>query len=136
VIGRLVLVAAAAVAIAFFATRLHDDGRCTSAQRTVFRVTVRRAPAAQLGPALEQLRGSCKGSAALVSAAGGLTFSGRARQAAMLAREATRAEPDNWAAWAALVYAVRRTDPAAAAAARARVLHLNPRYRFAASPPR
>jgi hypothetical protein len=134
VIAKLVLAAVAAAAIVFLGTRLHSDQRCTSAQRTIFRVTVRRAPAGQLAPALSQLRDSCRGTTALVSAAGGLTFSGRSRQAAALARAATHEEPSNWAAWAALAYAVRRTDPAGAAAARARVHRLNPRYRFAAAP--
>ena len=71
-----------------------------------------------------------------MSAAGGLTFSGRDGRAASLAREATREEPENWAAWAALAYATRARDPATAAGARARVRTLNPRYRFTAAPPR
>lgn len=135
-IVRALLLAAAAGAIVLFATSLHDDGRCTSAQRTVFRVTARRAPVAALDPALAQLRESCRGTTALVSAAGGLTFSGRNGRAAIVAREATRQEPENWAAWAALAYATRSADPATAAGARARVRRLNPRYRFTASPRR
>ena len=134
-IAKLVLAAVAAAAIVFLATRLHSDQSLQLGAAHGLPRDGAPAPAAQLGPALSQLRDSCRGTTALVSAAGGLTFSGRARQAAALARAATREEPANWAAWAALAYAVRRTDPAGAAAARAKVHALNPLYRFAASPP-
>jgi hypothetical protein len=131
-----VLVLAAAGAILTYGVRLHDDGRCTAAERQVFLGSTGGAPAATIAPAVARVRSACVGSEALVSTAGALTFAGRTGTAARVAREATHRDPDSWAAWAAVAYATARSDPALAARARRRALALNPRYRFTATPPR
>ncbi len=56
-----------------------------------------------------------------------LAATGHPREATALATEVVQAEPDNITAWVVLAQAPRRTDPALARLAAARVRALNPR---------
>ncbi|HEV2814133.1 MAG TPA: tetratricopeptide repeat protein, partial [Solirubrobacteraceae bacterium] len=97
---RLAAAALAVVAAVFFAARLHDHDRCEDARRSVFSAALRGAGAAPED--VRRIRESCRGTTALVAVSGALNAQGRAGEAAALAREATREEPDNAAAWRAL----------------------------------
>ena len=121
---RAVAAALAVVVAAFLAARLHDDDRCDDARRTVFSVALGSAPQDELEQALGRIRESCRGTTALVSAAGALHARGEDERAADLAREATEEEPDSAAAWRALAETAQA--PAEARAAERRFSELDP----------
>ena len=121
---RLAAAAVAVVVAAFLAARLHDHNRCDDARRTIFSVALGNTPDAELDGALSRVREFCRGTTALVSAAGALHARGRDEQAAALAREATDSEPDSAAAWRALAETAQ--TPAEARAAERRLAELDP----------
>ena len=110
-VTAVLVVVVAVVIAAFFGARLHDHERCADARRVLFeaRLGKQGAPA----DAVDRVRESCRGTAALVGVATGLQAQGRDDEAAALAREATEDEPDNADAWRVLA------ETAAAAEARA-----------------
>ena len=89
-------------AAAVFALERRDLSRCEDARRTVFAVTLGRAPASAQPAALRAIRDACRGTTATLAAVGALERQGRRAQALPLAREAVEAEPDNPAGWRAL----------------------------------
>ncbi|HEX8204644.1 MAG TPA: hypothetical protein VF587_01150 [Solirubrobacteraceae bacterium] len=119
---RLAAAALAVVVAAFFGARLHDHDRCDDTRRAIFRATLGGGPAPE--DAVDRIRESCRGTAALVAVAGALHAQGRDTDAARLAREAKDSEPDNAAAWRAL--AVTAQAPAEARAAAERLAELDP----------
>ena len=121
---RVVIAAVAVTVAALLGARLHDHDRCEDARRTVFAIALGRAPQAEQPAAVQRIRESCRGTTALVSAAGALHAQGRDRQALPLAREAAREEPDNAAAWRAV--AATAQARAEARAAERRVTELDP----------
>ena len=114
--------AVAVVVAAFAAARLHDHDRCEDARRAVFEHSLGVAGAPE--DTLDRIRESCRGTTALVHVAGALHLQGRDDEAAQLAREATREEPDNAAAWRALAETTQ--TPAEARAAERRLTELDP----------
>ncbi len=104
-----------------------SEERCAEAGAIVVRDVTGTAVAGELEPALDALRAGCTETRPVVVAAGELARAGREREATPLARQAVLAEPANPGAWVSLFLALRRSDPAAAGRARARVLELNPR---------
>ena len=117
---RLAAAALAVVVAAFFAARLHDHDRCEDARASVFEAALSGAP---VDPAaIGRIRESCRGATALISVAGALHARGEDEQAAPLAREATREEPDNANAWRALAETSQAPAEARAAERRLRVL--------------
>ncbi|HEX8119878.1 MAG TPA: tetratricopeptide repeat protein [Solirubrobacteraceae bacterium] len=119
---RLALAAVAVVVAAFFGARLHDHDRCEDARRTIFSGVLGGATAD--AGAIDTIRESCRGTSALVSVAGALHAQGADEQAERLAREATKDEPDNAAAWRALAQTAQA--PAEARAAEERLTELDP----------
>ena len=117
---RLVVAALAVVVAAFFGARLHDHERCEDARGAVFEAALGGAPADP--DAIRRIRESCRGTTALISVAGALHAQGDGDQAAPLAREAAREEPDNAAAWRALGETTQAPAEARAAARRLEVL--------------
>jgi hypothetical protein len=123
VIARLALAGVAiAVAVAFAVSKGHHDA-CEQARTTIFEVTLGHEPAARQPEAIAQVRDECRGTTALVAAAGALHRQGRDPAALALAREAARREPGSAQAWSA----VAATAPQAEArAAEARLRALDP----------
>jgi Tetratricopeptide repeat len=118
----LALAAVAVLVAAFFAARLYDHDRCQDTRRELFAAGLleRGAPAG----AVARVRESCPGTTALVAVADSLHAQGRDAEAAALAREATREEPGNAAAWRALAQTAQA--PAEARAAARRLSELDP----------
>ncbi|HEX2086515.1 MAG TPA: tetratricopeptide repeat protein [Solirubrobacteraceae bacterium] len=122
---RLAAAALAVVVAALLGARLHDHDRCEAARKEVFAIGV-GSPTAGARDALRRIRESCRGTTALVASAAALHRAGRERQALRLAREATREEPDNAAAWRALATVAADQAPAEARAAEERLAELDP----------
>ena len=114
---RLALAAFAVVVAAFLGARLHDHDRCQDARDSVFTATLagEREPA----DAFDRIYTSCRGTTAHVAVSGALHAQGRYDEAAFLAREATKKEPDNPAGWRALAESTQEAAEARAAARRA-----------------
>ena len=119
---RLAVACLAVVVTAFFGARLYDHERCEDARQEIFSATLRGETADRAD--VDRIRDSCRGTDALVSVAGALHAQGADEPAAELAREATRDEPDNAAAWRAL--AETSQAPAEARAAERRLKGLDP----------
>jgi hypothetical protein len=130
--ARIVLALAALAAATAFAGELRDDRACERARATVFGVAVGRVPAERQPAALAVVADRCRGTTATLAVAGALHAQGRGAQALPLARAATRAEPENPAAWRALASVAAGQAPAEARAAATRLRALDPRGR----PPR
>lgn len=103
-----------------------SEERCSQAGADVVRDVTGTGGDGALEPALATLRGGCTDSRPLVLAAGELARAGRRAEAAPLARQAVRQEPENPGAWLALLAAIERSDPLGAKRARDQVLELNP----------
>jgi hypothetical protein len=126
-LARLSIVAGAvAVAAALYLDEGRRDG-CEEAMAATFQKA--RGPGPALTRAVAELKDECSGSEPLSRIAVGLLSLDRTQQAAQLAREAARREPDDYAAWAVLA-AVSKANRTAAAKARA----LNPLASRAGSP--
>src|SRR6185436_8295672 len=95
------LAVGALVVVALLVSSLRAHDQCEEARRTVFGITLGREPLAAQADAINRVREHCRGTTAVLSVAGALHRQGRDAQAATLAREAVRDEPDNAAAWAA-----------------------------------
>ena len=93
---RTLTVLACLAAAVTFALQWRDDRRCTDARERVFATQGRDARA------LATVRSTCRGTLALLNAAGALRYAGRRDQALVLAREAAGAEPGNAGAWRAV----------------------------------
>jgi hypothetical protein len=112
---RIAIVALAAAAIVLLGSRLRDHDRCQSAQTAT-------------PPRVGQLTASCRDPDVLAGASAALVAAGKREQAASLARESVRREPDSFIGWVAVAFATRDSDPAQAQRAVARAKALNPRW--------
>ena len=79
-----------------------DHERCEDARATVFAIALGDRSQREEAAAIADIRDDCRGTTAILAAAGALHAQGRDAQALPLAREAVDAEPDNPAAWRAL----------------------------------
>ena len=126
-IARLALAAIALALVAVLATRIHHHSACDAARSTIFAVTLGHEPLARQVPAIAAVRATCRGTTALLSAAGALHQQGRDGQALALAQEAAGREPGNAAAWRAVEAAAAGAQaPALARAADRRLSTLDP----------
>src|SRR3954464_12382064 len=107
---RLGLLAVCVAAIVVLAGRLGDQDGCQAARQALFAAGVggTTPPAAQV----RALRADCHDVDDLSAGAVSVLLAGEGRDAARLAREATRRGPDVFSAWVALEAVQRRTDPA------------------------
>ena len=108
------------------------DHACDDANLRAFYSAGGFRPRAELEPALDDVRDSCEGGFGLIRAAEVLRNASvrdpsLAPLAVQLARESTRAEPDNYVSWATLAAALAPTDLPAARRSFARAKALNPR---------
>ena len=104
---RILIALACLAAAATFALQLRDEHRCSDARERIF--ATRGADTA----AIATVRETCRGTQALLTAAGALRSANRTDQALVLAREAAELEPDNagsWRAVAALSSGAERED--------------------------
>ena len=92
IVRALLIAACLAGAVVAIAER-RDLTRCDDARADVFRTGGADAAA------IDAIREHCRGTGALLAAAGALRSQGRTDQALVLAREAVEAEPDNALAW-------------------------------------
>lgn len=124
---RLVVVAGAIAAVGLLASSLSAHDRCVDAGHAIFATRGGPGAAARERAALARIQGSCRGTSALVSAAGALAYQGRDREALALALRAARREPANAQAWAGVLALARRDQaPTLARAAERRLAHLDP----------
>jgi hypothetical protein len=125
-VGRLALATAAIAVAALLAVSLRDHDRCQSARASIFAAALGRADARAERGAIGRLRGTCRGTSALVDVAGALHVQGRDREALALAREAAAREPRSAAAWRTVALVARGQAPALARAAERRLRRLDP----------
>jgi hypothetical protein len=117
----------AAVALALAALVLSWRGDRQDCERDGGQVLALRGGApARLDAAIARVSRDCRSTVVPLAASAALRGAGDDRRAAALAREATRKEPRNFTAWAALYAALLQDDPRQAAAARERAVRLNP----------
>ena len=121
---RLAVAALAVVVAAFFGARLHDHDRCEDARGR--RSSAPRSAARRVDPDGDRPHPRARAAArrARLRRRAPCTRRGDDEQAAPLAREATRDEPDNAAAWRALAETAQA--PAEARAAERRLRDLDP----------
>lgn len=125
--GAIVLVSA--LAIAFGATRLHDERACNSAGERAFALAVGKHPTGGAQSVARDVTAHCDGGIELSAASAVLANAGALRTAQGLAREAVRRDPRDFRGWVALaIVAQRAHHPLAQRAAARRALALNPRY--------
>ena len=131
VLARILLVAVSAALVVVLALRLGDHEACEDARRGVFSALTSAEARGGLAGHVEDVEERCRGTDALVAAAGALRTIGDDEQALRLARKATEREPDSFGAWrarAALARGAEATD------ARGRAQELNPRWKPARAP--
>lgn len=127
-VARVAVVAAAIVLAGFAAIDLHDSNACSDGARRifVFGFTGREPVSDGFVDAFAE---DCRGSHWLAIASDTLLSRERYDQAARLAREAIRREPDNHEGWVALARTLRaRGLDRAADEAMREVRRLNPRF--------
>jgi hypothetical protein len=123
-LARAAVVLACAAAVVVFVGRRSDAGDCERARTALFSAGLKgTAPASTV----RELTDACRDPEQIAVAAAGVT-AGHPDVAAALARTAVRRGPDEFAGWAALAGALRRTDPDGAARAARRATELNPRW--------
>ncbi len=125
-LARIVLVAAAAVAIVALAWSLRDHDACEEARATVLGTATGALPADRQAAAIADVREHCRGATALISVAAVLHRQGRDGEAQRVAQEAVDAEPENATAWHALASTAAQRDPATARRAARRQVELSP----------
>jgi hypothetical protein len=131
-LARAVVVVAAIAAVVVFAQRRSDAAACEHARTALFSAGLKgAAPAATV----QKLTDACRDPEQIAIAAAGVTAGGHPDVGAALARTAVRRGPEEFASWAALAGALRRTDPAAADRAARRARELNPRWSAPAAVP-
>jgi hypothetical protein len=131
VVGRVAIVLACVVGIVVFAGRREDADACEQARAALFSAGLKhQAPEAKIDAVADR----CKDPETIAVTAAGVTTAGHPDLAARLARIAVRRGPDEFASWAALSQALRRSDPAGSRRAAARARALNPRWGTGAGP--
>lgn len=130
---RLLLIALAAAAVVVLSVRLGDHDACQDARRALFASAALQAGREAATTHVETIGERCRGSDALVAAAGALRTLGDRERALALAREAARREPESFAAWRAVAALARGRE---ARDARRRGRALNPRWAPAPRRPR
>ena len=124
---RAALVLCAVAAVVFGITRLHKDDSCQHTRQVIVDALFHRHyPAGGLNAPQQRLIAACRDRDVLAAVSVVETTAGLYGPSSALARRATRDEPRNIRGWAALAQALDRSDPHAAAAARARVRVLDP----------
>jgi len=128
---RILLVLGAVTVVVFAGLRLSDHRACEHAAGQAFvlgaRGSVRPDPQVVKQVARDVV-GRCRGARPLTAASEALGQGGHPVQAAALAREAVRREPEWWLSWRAQAAVFeRRGDQAGARRARGRSAALNPR---------
>jgi len=128
VIGRVVLVAVAVLALAWLGVNLRGFDRFESGQRLALAPNATGASARQAARLLEDARFLNPDTRPMVAQGSLLVARGGsgAREGMALLEKAVRSEPDNVVAWAVLASATRRLDPRRSRQARARALELSP----------
>ena len=111
----LIVLASLAAAVAF-ALEYREEDRCNDARSKAF--VTRDAES------IRTILDTCRGTSAKLSVAGALRAADRDAQALELAREAAEEEPDNAAAWRAVV---ALSEGSERSAARERLRELDPR---------
>jgi hypothetical protein len=126
--ARLGCLLAGAGLVALGAGHLADHRACERATAQAFVIGSRGAPAEDPRVVTREILGRCRGARRLTPASEALGGAGHLAESAVLAREATRREPQWWLSWRAQAAVLeRRGDRAGARQARARARALNPR---------
>ena len=120
------IVALAAVAITVLVRTESAAAECRDAAADILLVRQGKIAQSNVDPAVRRLRDGCTDSDAPAQAAVNLAGIKRRGQAVALAREVTRAEPDNYRGWLILSAVLGPQDRAEARRARARARALNP----------
>jgi cytochrome c-type biogenesis protein CcmH/NrfG len=127
---RLPLAALALAIAVFMAIQLSAERRLKDGRDTVNEVLQRGDPRRELAiRELLDVAGVQPGTEALLLASTARSSRGEFRRGAALARRAVGREPDNFAAWLTLGFALKDVDRRAALDALERAHRLNPRYR-------
>ena len=125
--GAIVLVSA--LAVAFGATRLHDERACNGARERGFAMALGQRAPGEAQAIARDVSAHCKGGTDLSAASAVLANAGALPAAQRLAREAVRRDPRDFRGWVALaIVAQHAHHPLAQRAAARRALVLNPRY--------
>ena len=128
---RLAVVVVAAALVVVLSLRLGDHVACDDARRAVFGATTGQTPRADVPRHVRAIAERCRGSEALVAAAGALRTAGDESAATRLARAATRRESESFSAWRALASLAQGVE---AKDARRRATDRNPRWVQARAP--
>ncbi len=121
------VVVIAAVAIVYGVTRLHEQRRCQVAHGALLVALFHhRQPAGGRADQLRTLTSQCHDPAPVAQISILLATAGYRADAIATARRAIHLQPNSTLGWTALAEVLARSDPRGAAAARARVLALNP----------
>jgi hypothetical protein len=124
-------VLACVAGIVVFAGRREDADACESARAALFSAGLHHAaPAGQVA----RVGDRCRDPETIAITAAGVATAGHPDLAERLARIAVRRGPDEFASWAALSQATRKSDPAESRRAAARARALNPRWGTGAGP--
>ena len=107
-LARVALLAAAVPLALLLAAWKREDDRCGEAARIA--VLHALADDARLAPAARRLPGICDEADPLAEISVGIAREGHPHEAALLAREAARREPDSYRAWAALSIVLMDAD--------------------------
>lgn len=128
---RIVLALIALAVAGFMGLQLSAEKRLKDSRDTVNEVLQRSDPRRE--DAIRKLLDVSRvqpGTEALLLASTARSSRREARRGAALARRAVEREPDNFAAWLTLGFALRKVDRPAALHALERARRLNPRYRI------
>jgi len=124
---RIVLLVVSVALVVFALVQARGDRACTQARNAVFALAPGPRGDRLVEPTLARLQRDCAAAAPLVAASGVLQAVGRPGAAIRLATTATRREPQDARAWAALARAREAAgDVAGARRAHALVAALNP----------